>query len=230
LDRLADAADLISESDVVDQNMWRGNKGSSGFELKPFHALLSTVFPARMVAGQTAHMEFPNFLGRYSTASKNTRLLQELTRVLSAKRASLGRQETSVLYLPLLRERLMKPLIQEGKEGIAPVLALMDEYGLTREDWTTLSEMSERVSGWKSKEVETSVKSAFTREYNKHVHTLTVQRSSAKGKSASKDGKRKESQENPQTEDEPEKVQEENGEEVDRDGDGDGDGEDEVMS
>jgi replication factor C subunit 1 len=70
-------------------------------------------------------------------------------------------------YLPLIREMLIKPLSEYGQEGIQTVTDVLNEYGLTREDWGVITEMK-RFSPVDVKSVETNVKAALTREYDNH--------------------------------------------------------------
>ena len=74
-------------------------------------------------------------------------------------------------YLPALRTMLTLPLIRDGGDGIPSVVSLMDKYDLLREDFDSILE----VTSWTGLKdpmslIDSKVKAAFTRTYNKEVH------------------------------------------------------------
>ena len=82
-------------------------------------------------------------------------------------------------YIPYLREFLIIPLIQKGTEGVPEVIALLDAYGLSRDDFIesmkdlqmvkancTEYQLRDRIDSLESK-----IKAAFTRTYNAGEHT-----------------------------------------------------------
>ena len=74
-------------------------------------------------------------------------------------------------YLSVLKSMLSKPLIKRGSDGIDDVLKIMNEYNLTRDDFDTILELST----WPGEKdpmslIESKVKAAFTRAYNKESH------------------------------------------------------------
>jgi replication factor C subunit 1 len=74
-------------------------------------------------------------------------------------------------YLSVLKLMLSKPLIKRGNDGIEDVLKIMNEYNLTRDDFDTILELST----WPGDKdpmslIDSKVKAAFTRAYNKESH------------------------------------------------------------
>jgi hypothetical protein len=157
---------------------------------------LGTYALARTCCKLVCHLQsalFHSWLGKNSTTNKNLRLIRELkvcrphASVSSHARSpdvscgSCGEQSIMSLYtsggpnamvmdyLPLMRLRLLKPLIDEKQDGIPEVTQLLNDYGLTREDWASITSV---VTGkWSSLDVtslESTVKGALTREYVEH--------------------------------------------------------------
>lgn len=73
-------------------------------------------------------------------------------------------------YAPFLIQRIIRPLIDKGLDGVGESLATLKEYHLLREDIDSLIELT----SWPGKKnpfdsVESKVKAALTRAYNKEV-------------------------------------------------------------
>ena len=83
-----------------------------------------------------------------------------------------GTQEVRLSYLPFLRQRFLSQLKDsqdEDKNAVA--IHLMDEYGLDRDDvFENLDEFKMDPKGPKMADIDSKVKAAFTREYNKGSH------------------------------------------------------------
>ena len=76
LQLVSEAADLISLGDLVDRKI-RSNEQL--WSLLPFHAVMSSVYPASKVAGHMrGRINFSAWLGQNSKTGKYYRLLQEL--------------------------------------------------------------------------------------------------------------------------------------------------------
>jgi replication factor C subunit 1 len=74
---------------------------------------------------------------------------------------------------------LSRPLIEEGQEGIPKVIALMDQYHLNKDDWESLFLLvgkEELITGLDSK-----LKAAFTRKYNKTHQKVLVSSKTGRG-------------------------------------------------
>ena len=175
---IAKAAEGFSAGDVVNRSV----RQYQNWALMPFAAAMGTVNPATYVRGSReifgifpGEANFPRFtawLGQNSSSGKQRRLLGELhTRMLASGSIECDRTAVRLNYLPVLRNILTKPLLQRGKEGIPEVLALMNEYCISREDIEFVADVTKfKTRGaWGAdpyKTVETLVKSAFTRAFN----------------------------------------------------------------
>ncbi len=110
LDAVATAAESISDGDLVDKLIHSGQH----WDLQNIHGVLSTVRPASIMKGNMQGMlQFPSWLGKNSTTSKNYRLLRELQHHMSTV-ASGDKTEIREFYLPILKKLLVTPLVQLG--------------------------------------------------------------------------------------------------------------------
>jgi len=175
---LAKAAEGFSAGDVAN----RAVRQYQNWALMPFAAAMGTVNPAAFSRGPRETFglypnepNFPRFtawLGQNSSAGKQRRLLGELhTRMLSSGALECDRTALRLSYLPLLRTALVRPLVQQGKEGIPEVLQLMNAYCLARDDLDFVIDVTKfkTKAPWGEdpyKSVETATKSAFTRAFN----------------------------------------------------------------
>lgn len=178
LSAVAEAAESISQSNLVEKRI---RSSEQLWSLLPLHAILSSVYPSSLVAGQMAgRINFTAWLGQNSKAGKYSRLLQELhyhTKLsTSADKISLRLD-----YLPALKNRLLNPILKTGADGIAPVIAFMDGYYLTKEDWDTIMEfmIGPDATDATLKKIPTAVKTAFTRKYNSTTHPVAIYRTGA---------------------------------------------------
>ncbi|KAJ2811104.1 DNA replication factor C complex subunit Rfc1 [Coemansia furcata] len=169
-DRLSKAADLISESDIVDSKL----RGSQQWGLMPLHAALSSVGPAFHVSGGHDGMyRFPGWLGQNSKGTKLSRMLRDVQTHMRL-RVSADKTEIRKSYIPAMVPELVSPLANLGAGGISDVVSLMDHYYLTKDHWDAMMELhldGERML----KGIPSAVKSAFTREYNKTNHPVAFQ-------------------------------------------------------
>ncbi|XP_014681695.1 PREDICTED: replication factor C subunit 1-like isoform X2 [Priapulus caudatus] len=164
---LSEAADSIRDGDIVDKMIRKHNEWS----LLPTEAMFASVIPGENMRGYVGQMvTFPGWLGKNSTTSKISRLIQDLHMHMhlriSGDKSSLGRD-----YLPHIRHNLTQPLITKGSDGIAEVMTVMDNYCLLREDIDSIMEVTQ----WPGSrdpmsQINPKVKGAFTRTYNKEVH------------------------------------------------------------
>lgn len=172
---VAEAADSISLSNLVEKRI-RSNEQL--WSLLPLHAVLSSVYPSSLVAGQMAgRINFTTWLGHNSKAGKYSRLLQELqyhTRLST----SANRTNFRLDYIPTLKRRLLNPIVKEGSDGIASVIAIMDDYYLTKEDWDNIMDFVIGPDAVEAvlKKIPTAVKTAFTRKYNSTTHPVAIYR------------------------------------------------------
>lgn len=87
-------------------------------------------------------------------------------------RASGDRDEIRQQYLPALWDKLVRPLMVDGKEAVEDVIDLMDSYFITREDWDAIVELGLGPMNESEVKIQTQTKSAFTRIYNQRSHPL----------------------------------------------------------
>eukprot|EP01107_Rhizomastix_libera_P002590 TRINITY_DN1450_c0_g2_i1.p1 TRINITY_DN1450_c0_g2~~TRINITY_DN1450_c0_g2_i1.p1 ORF type:complete len:776 (+),score=232.52 TRINITY_DN1450_c0_g2_i1:919-3246(+) len=175
LQKFALAADSISISDVVDSKLRAGR-----WELMNEHAMTSTVIPAFYVQGQMTQSfaNFPTFLGKYSTSSKNRRLCQGL-QVTSRTSTLTSQDQLAMECMGLFKQKLTQPLIQQGQSGIDEVISFMDEYNFCRDDWDSVMSLNEYSTGQAPKpeteaKIPSAVLSSFTKKFNS-LHQLVSQ-------------------------------------------------------
>jgi len=166
LERIAMAADAMSFGDLVDRKI----RSSQAWSLLPTQAIFSSVLPGEYMAGSIkAQINFPGWLGKNSRATKRKRLAQEVhdhTRVSTSG----SRQSVRLDYAQFLIKAIIRPLKEKGLEGVQEALDVIKEYRLLREDIDALLELtswSHTKSGWD--QIDSKVKAALTRAYNKHV-------------------------------------------------------------
>ncbi|QLQ81472.1 hypothetical protein HG537_0F02330 [Torulaspora globosa] len=172
---VAEAADSISQSNLVEKRI---RSSEQLWSLLPLHAVLSSVYPASLVAGQMAgRINFTAWLGQNSKTGKYSRLLQELqyhTKLSTSANGSSLRLD----YIPTLKRRLLNPIVKDGSEGISSVITVMDKYYLTKEDWDNIMDflVGPDATAAILKKIPTAVKTAFTRKYNSTTHPVAIYR------------------------------------------------------
>lgn len=90
-------------------------------------------------------------------------------------RLSASKEAVNLDYLTTLRDSILKPLIDEGSDGVQKSLDFMNHYHLVKDDLESLNELSL----WPGNKdpmsnIPAKVKSAFTRAYNKSAPTFNV--------------------------------------------------------
>lgn len=173
LKKVAEAADSISYSDRINSAI---RSSEQQWSLLPFHGVMSTVKPAFETNGAiVARINFASWLGNNSKAMKSQRLLQEL-QYHARLRTSTSKSELRLDYVPVLRDILTKPLLEEGEGGIPGVIETLDYYYLTKEDWDSVLELGvgNKKAADVTKGITTKVKTAFTRTYNGMQHPMAI--------------------------------------------------------
>ena len=122
LSRVAQAAESIAEADVVGSRISREQQ----WGLAPLHGALACARPGFLLQGPFGRANFPGWLGRNSTNIKRARLLRECASHMQLH-ASGDKAEVRQAYIPALRSKLLKPLLERGNDGIPDVLAALDE-------------------------------------------------------------------------------------------------------
>ncbi|XP_045429338.1 replication factor C subunit 1 isoform X3 [Pipistrellus kuhlii] len=134
-------------------------------------AIYASVLPGELMRGyMTQFPTFPSWLGKHSSTGRHDRLVQDLALHMSLRTYS-SKRTVNMDYLSHIRDALVQPLASQGVEGVQEVVALMDAYYLTKEDFENIMEMS----SWGGKsspfsKLDPKVKAAFTRAYNKEAH------------------------------------------------------------
>ena len=164
LHRAALACDFIAAGDVVGTRILKEQQ----WGLAPLHGALSCIAPGVMMRGSLGRLQFPQLLGRNSTASKRARLLRELTCHMSGT-ISGSKTEVRQSYIPALRPQLLDSLAAHGANGVEKTLELLEEYSLSKDDFDSIMEL-ELLVGVNAKSafstITTATKSALTRKYN----------------------------------------------------------------
>ncbi|RAH79552.1 chromosome transmission fidelity factor [Aspergillus japonicus CBS 114.51] len=169
LELIDNAASSISDGDLVDR-MIHGTQQQ--WSLMPTHAAFSFVRPASFVYGAMGERPtFAGWLGQNSKQGKLWRYVKEIQGHMRL-RASGDRDEIRQQYMPLLWDRLVRRLKDEGKDAVEEVIDFMDSYFLTREDWDALVELGLGPMDAEYAKLETQTKASFTRVYNQRSHPL----------------------------------------------------------
>lgn len=166
LEKVAKTADSISMGDLVDRKI----RSTQAWSLLPTMAVFSSVLPGEHMEGNfTSVVNFPSWLGKNSNANKRKRLAQEIhdhTRIATSG----SRMSVRLDYAQFMVKAIVKPLIDKGMEGVQEALEVIKNYHLLREDLDSLFELTSwggAKSPWEK--VDSKVKSALTRAYNKEV-------------------------------------------------------------
>ncbi|CRG88953.1 Replication factor C subunit 1 [Talaromyces islandicus] len=170
-----DAASSISDGDLVDK-MIHGSQQQ--WSLMPTHAAFSFVRPASYTFGNFGgRPTFTSWLGNNSKHGKLNRFVKDIQGHMRL-RSTGDREEVRQQYMPVLWNKLVRPLMDVGKDSVEEVIDLMDSYFLTREDWDSLVELGLGPMRDEIVKIETQTKSAFTRIYNQRSHPLPFMKTS----------------------------------------------------
>lgn len=93
-------------------------------------------------------------------------------------RSSGDRDEIRQQYMPMVWEKLIRRMMNEGKDSVEEVIDFMDSYFLTREDWDALIELGLGPMDESTVKLDTQTKAAFTRVYNQRSHPLPFMKAS----------------------------------------------------
>ncbi|XP_030588294.1 replication factor C subunit 1 [Archocentrus centrarchus] len=164
---LSKTADSICDGDLVDRRIRSGQNWS----LLPTQAIYASVLPGELMRGYMNQFPaFPSWLGKNSSTNKHSRIIQELASHMSLKTLS-SKQAVNLDYLHYMRQAILNPLQKRGAEGAAEAVQLLDDYQLIKEDVDSIMETS--VWGGQPdpySQLDSKVKAAFTRAYNKEAH------------------------------------------------------------
>jgi len=196
LEAIARAADAVADMEVIGSKILGADQH---WELLPAQAVMAVRVGA-LCNGFQAFPAFPQWLGKQSTTGKMKRLTNEIV-THSALTAGQGFNAVRMEYVPYMRSRLLAELIGataagpapwddaedesaggSGAGGAAKCIALLDAYGLSRDDFMeNLKDLQfiapdARPGGPldlrdQYEALETKSKTAFTRLYNSSSHT-----------------------------------------------------------
>eukprot|EP00818_Percolomonas_sp_WS_P000208 CAMPEP_0117444262 /NCGR_PEP_ID=MMETSP0759-20121206/5144_1 /TAXON_ID=63605 /ORGANISM="Percolomonas cosmopolitus, Strain WS" /LENGTH=736 /DNA_ID=CAMNT_0005236311 /DNA_START=90 /DNA_END=2300 /DNA_ORIENTATION=- len=185
LERIFEASEWISEGDLFDMRIRQHQE----WQLAPAHAMHSVVAPSYFCHGGFENLRpgdqfiihFPASLGKGSTTRKNTSLFN-MYRHNCSKIATASQTDIVLDYIPMwnstIGQHLMPSGSRSGEGQIGDVIAYMDEYGLTREDLDTISDLHTFQGAVETdfdfKKVSPQIKSKLTRNYNAASHNVSV--------------------------------------------------------
>ncbi|XP_059158206.1 replication factor C subunit 1-like [Physella acuta] len=164
---LARTIDSICDGDMVEKLV----RKDGNWSLLPTQAMYSSVIPGELMRGSFPAMtSFPQWLGKFSSTSKTSRILQELNMHMRLV-TSCDKQSLNMDYLPTLRSCLTSPLVTKATDGVSEVIKVMDDYDIIKDDFDNILE----VTKWPNSldpmsKLDSKTKAAFTRRYNKEIH------------------------------------------------------------
>ncbi|XP_063696478.1 replication factor C subunit 1 [Culicoides brevitarsis] len=161
----AEVADSLSRGDMIEKRI----RTDSAWSLLPVQGMYCSVIPGELLEGSIGRINFPGWLGKNSKTMKRKRLAQEIhdhTRTCTSG----SRLSIRLDYAQFLTKAIVDPLKQKGMDGVPETLEVMKAYKLLREDIDSLVELST----WPKQKnpmdgIESKVKAALTRTYNKEV-------------------------------------------------------------
>ncbi|XP_017758699.1 PREDICTED: replication factor C subunit 1 [Eufriesea mexicana] len=165
LERVAESAESLALGDVVEKSI----RSNNAWSLLPVQACYSSVIPGTAMSGHIGgQINFPTWLGRNSRSGKFDRLTQEIT-VHARLATGASKEAINLDYIKPLRNAVIRPLAVGGIENVDAAIDVMNHYHLLREDLDSLIE----ISLWPGDRdpmqvVDSKVKAAFTRAYNKN--------------------------------------------------------------
>ncbi|XP_054268631.1 replication factor C subunit 1 [Macrosteles quadrilineatus] len=160
----AKAATSLSYGDLTEKSI----RSNNAWGLLPVQAIFSSLVPGEVLEGHLgAQINFPAWFGKNSRQTKMNRLVQELT-VHSRLKISGNREAMNLDYVSSLGSAITGPLLRDGTDGVSTALGILSEYCLVREDLESITELSTWPGGKNQfSAVDSKVKAAFTRAYNK---------------------------------------------------------------
>lgn len=94
-------------------------------------------------------------------------------------RTSGNRDEIRQQYMPLIWDKSVRRLMDEGKDSAEEVIDFMDSYFLTRDDFDSIMELGLGPMDQSGVKMETQTKATFTRLYNSRSHPLPFMKASS---------------------------------------------------
>ena len=172
------AASYIAQGDVFQRKILSEQRWS----LSNAHFLYSTMLPTFVTRGpynsfappgvaqhydRGRPVKFPSWLGQNSAQTKASNMILGIMSEGILPRSS---SVVATEYLPVLRSAITAPLVHTDDDNrnaaIDKVLKTMQYYGLSREDWDSIVELSAIGSRCPAPDIPSVFKSAFTRSFN----------------------------------------------------------------
>uniref|UniRef100_F1KTG2 Activator 1 large subunit n=1 Tax=Ascaris suum TaxID=6253 RepID=F1KTG2_ASCSU len=169
LNALRKAADSISQGDIVERTI----RTTGSWGLLNEQALFSSILPSMYMNGYLKSMiNFPSWLGKNSMTNKRQRLMRQLASHTHLK-ISADCHSLVTDYVPVLRDRLCRPLVEKEGDGVSEVIATYNQYDLVRDDAEAIAELAVW-PGMKDpgSKIQPKVKAALTRALNKEHRLL----------------------------------------------------------
>jgi len=161
------AADSFCDGDLVEKVI----RSNNSWSLLPTEAMFASVIPGEYMSGfVSGQIQFPSWLGKNSKTSKMDRITQEL-QIHTRLSSGLSKTALNQDFSEHLKNSIINPMIgSQGQEGVQKAVEVMKNYSLLREDLDNLVELT-MWEGFEDrmKSIESKVKAAFTRSYNKEI-------------------------------------------------------------
>jgi len=169
------AADFMQIGDTLESTM----RKYQSWSLLPTSGLMSTVLPCSVNSGRMfGRIEFPAFMGKLSTTGKNRRLLSEIKFHSSVSTGGASERSFNLDYLTYLKQQIMSPLLEQSSSGeqlVENCTKLLNDYDLLKDDFDSILQLTSYSGVNPYTQVDSKVKSAFTRNFNKGAHNLPYQ-------------------------------------------------------
>eukprot|EP01017_Pseudomicrothorax_dubius_P003060 TRINITY_DN1034_c0_g1_i1.p1 TRINITY_DN1034_c0_g1~~TRINITY_DN1034_c0_g1_i1.p1 ORF type:complete len:371 (-),score=113.81 TRINITY_DN1034_c0_g1_i1:22-1134(-) len=130
LDRIAKGAEVMAGSDLLN----RAIRVNGDWGLMPNFGFLSCIMPCDLLGCNMGQFpKFTEFFPKNSSMRKVRRELRELKAATAPRTLSLSSRAVQLDYVDSLLGLILFHLQQEGKTGVANVLEIMEEYGITKQ-------------------------------------------------------------------------------------------------
>ncbi|CAL7935102.1 unnamed protein product [Xylocopa violacea] len=164
LKRIAKCAESIALGDIVEKSI----RSNNAWSLLPVQSCFSSVIPGTAMSGHIdGQITFPEWLGRNSKAGKVNRLLQDVT-VHARLATGASKEAINLDYIKPLRDAIIRHLTIGDAENVDAAVDIMNHYHLLREDLDSIIEISTWSDQRPLPAIDSKVKAAFTRAYNKN--------------------------------------------------------------
>jgi len=172
MQKIAHAADAILVGDMLANQL----RGSNEWSLLPDVGFMSSVYPAQLCNGFIGHPTFPAFLGKNSSVNKSKRLVKELHNTMWPVSSVTSKNLMTSGYVDLLFAKAIQPLKSGDKERVHETAEVLDAYRLTKDHLAEhLSDLRKPFHEFDDfKLVDTSVKTALTKEFNSGKYLCRV--------------------------------------------------------